>query len=204
MAESTKSGRGRTRRSTRVSRQLELARQRNAAQLARQREQEQAVEQSLQVFFDAADQQVAAEEDCRQRIEPHERAIAQLREQRDRVLAQQERNQALAALAIHEADRTVEQVAELLGLGEKAARRLIAVGRAALAEDAAAEQAADGTQPSGLASGEVAQGRRASARHDAPVIARPTAPDGPVGGAQTWPGEPTGGLGGSEAATIGA
>lgn len=140
MAEGTKPGSGRARRSTRVSRRLAEARRRNAEQLARQREQEQRVEDALTVFFDAGDRRVAAEEECQRRVEPHERAIARLREQRDVVVATLEATQARAALTIHEADRTVEQVAELLEMGEKAARRLIAAGREAAARDRTARQ----------------------------------------------------------------
>lgn len=131
MGDSTKPIRRRGRRSTRVSQRLEEARRRNAAQLAKQREQEKVVEAALAEFFDAGDRIAVAEEDCQRRVEPHERAIARLRQQRDELVAAQEEAQSLAALAIHEADRTVEQVGELLGLGEKAARRLIAAGREA-------------------------------------------------------------------------
>ncbi|WNV83150.1 hypothetical protein [Umezawaea sp. Da 62-37] len=150
MVESTKPGR-RARRSTKVSRRLEEARRRNAEQLAAQRDQERRVEDSLAVFFDAGDQLLAEEQECQRRIEPHERAIAKLREQFALVVAERETAQARAALAIHEADRTVEQVGELLGLGEKAARRLIAAGRDAAAQEATAGQADDDVKPSASA-----------------------------------------------------
>src|SRR6266700_2910796 len=74
MAESDIPTRRRARRSTQASRKLAEARQRNAAQLAAQREQEQRVEGALDAFFGAGDQIAAAEDDCRRKIEPHERA----------------------------------------------------------------------------------------------------------------------------------
>ncbi|GAB3162204.1 hypothetical protein GCM10027258_80830 [Amycolatopsis stemonae] len=148
MTEPTKQTRRRGRRSTRVSQQLEAARKRNAEQLAKQRQQEEAVEAALAKFFDAGDQIAAADEDCQRKVEPHEQAIAQLRAQRDELLAAQEAEQGLAALAMHEADRTVEQVGELLGLGEKATRRLIATGREARAKlEAGEDEQGGGTPP---------------------------------------------------------
>lgn len=131
MAESTRPGRRRGRRSTRVSQQLQEARQRNAAQLVQQRRQEEKVEEALAAFFGAGDRIAVVDEDCQRRVDPHQRAITQLRERRDEQVAELERAQGLAALAIHEADRTVRQVGELLGVGEKPARRLIAAGRKA-------------------------------------------------------------------------
>ncbi|MFI6029454.1 hypothetical protein [Amycolatopsis magusensis] len=133
MAETGKPVRRRARRSTEVSRRLQEARRRDAEQLKAQREKERRVEEGLDAYFTAADLIEAAEQECQRRIEPHERAIAELREQRDAVVAEQETAQGRAALAIHDADRTVEQVGELLELGEKSARRLIAAGRAATA-----------------------------------------------------------------------
>jgi DNA-directed RNA polymerase specialized sigma24 family protein len=129
MAESATPSRRRARRSTRISQPLAEARERNAAQLAGVRQQEKAVDNALAAFFDAGEQIASAKADCQHKIEPHERAIAQLRERLRETLAGWEKAQARAALTIHEAGRTVEQVGELLGLGEKAARRLIAAGR---------------------------------------------------------------------------
>jgi len=190
MAESTKPGR-RARRSTRVSRELEEARRRNAEQLAQQRDQERRVEDSLATFFDAGDQLVAAEQECRRRIEPHERAIAKLRGQLDLVVTEQETTQALAALAIHEADRTVEQVGELLRLGEKAARRLIAAGREAAAKDTTTDQTEDGAPPSNSAVDPVAGVRwEEPDGDDGPDAARAAAPTGAVAGVPGSEGRP--------------
>lgn len=134
MAEAATPSRSRVRRPTRISQQLAAARERNATQLARQREQEQTVDAALAEFFGAGEQIAAAEVDTQRKIEPHERAIEQLRQQLGKTVSGAEAAQAQAALAIHDSDRTVEQVGELLGLGEKAARRLIAAGRAAQGE----------------------------------------------------------------------
>ncbi len=198
MAESDIPTRRRARRSTQASRKLAEARQRNAAQLAAQREQEQRVEGALDAFFGAGDQIAAAEDDCRRKIEPHERAIAQLREQSEQTVAGALTVQARAALTIHEADRTVEQVGDLLGLGEKATRRMIAAGRDAAAEDSEDAQD-DGTD-------NVDRSLNNTADHpqdpQPPTAADRSLPDA------AWPaGEAGGGVGRSErydAARVGA
>lgn len=141
MAESATPSRSRVRRATRISQRLAAARERNAVQLARQREQETRVEAALAEFFGADEQIAAAQADTQRKIEPHERAIVQLREQLGETVSGAEAAQAQAALAIHESDRTVEQVGELLGLGEKAARRLIVAGRDAAERDDAPDEA---------------------------------------------------------------
>jgi uncharacterized membrane protein YccC len=125
------------RRSTRVSRALQQARERNSAQLAEQRRKEQRVNEALETYVDADEQIAAALAERDRKIAPHERAIAALREQFALDAATQEKVKGRAALAIHESDRTVEQVGELLEVGEKQARRLITLGR----------QATDHTQP---------------------------------------------------------
>ncbi|WP_091454868.1 hypothetical protein [Actinokineospora iranica] len=125
-----------------MSRELEAARARYASQLALQRDREAAVVAGLGAYFDAGQKIVAAEAECEERVRPLERAIAELREKRDRVVAEQEAEQARAALSIHESDRTVEQVGELLELSEKAARKLIGEGRQAAGRDEPAAQVA--------------------------------------------------------------
>lgn len=210
MAESTKPGRSRARRSTRVSRQLEGARRRFTEQLAKQREQERRVEEALAVFFDAGDRSVAAEEECQRRIEPHERAIAELRQQRDVVVAELEAAQARAALAIHEeGDRTVEQVAELLEMGEKAARRLIAAGRVAAAKATVADQEEekDGAPGSNSVPDETNARRAEASGDDGPEAAQPAVPSGTGAGApeaEGWPAEPAGGRDAPQAEAVGA
>ncbi|WP_370973890.1 hypothetical protein [Amycolatopsis sp. cg9] len=196
MAEPTKQTRRRGRRSTRVSQQLEAARKRNAEQLAKQRQQEEAVEAALAKFFDAGDQIAAADADCQRKVEPHEQAIAQLRTQRDELVAAQEAEQGLAALAMHEADRTVEQVGELLGLGEKATRRLIATGREARAKlEASQGEQGGGTPPSDPANDHRGRGADGSARGE-DVVPSPDGAEAAPAGVQGWPA----GAGGEEAA----
>lgn len=189
MAESATPARRRARRPTRISRQLAEARERNAAQLARQREQEKAVDEALAEFFGAGEQIAAAEADTQRKIEPHERAIAQLREQLEQTVGGAQAAQARAALTIHEADRTVEQVGELLGLGEKAARRLISAGRDA-ATTAATDQSddEDGHDVSGGAAPEPDSDE---GRDDGQAQAAP--PTVPEAGPSSWPaGQPGG------------
>ncbi|RAS59521.1 hypothetical protein C8D87_114133 [Lentzea atacamensis] len=130
----------RVRRSTRVSRRLEELRKRNSAQLAEQRLKEERVDEALAMFVEADDRITAAEAERDRRIAPHERAIAALHEQFQRDSAVQDVVKGRAALAIHESDRTVEQVAELLGVPERRARHLITIGRKAAAEDQPAQQ----------------------------------------------------------------
>lgn len=128
------------RRATRVSRALAAARERNGAQLAEHERKQQRIDAALVQYFAVGDEIAAAVKDCERRIEPHERAIAALREQLTTTLAEHETTQGQAALDVFESDRTIEQVGELLGLGEKATRRLIAAGRRAREQDQPAGQ----------------------------------------------------------------
>lgn len=145
MAGSEAGSKRRARRSTVVSRRLAAARERYVEQLAQQRENERSVDSSLEVYFLADEKIAAAEQECDRRTAPHELAIARLQEQRDLVVEQHRAEQGRAALAAFEADRTVEQIATLFGVDEKAARRLIAVGRDGRKSTAAA------SEPPGLA-----------------------------------------------------
>lgn len=127
-------GRRRARRSTQTSRELEEARARNVAQLAEHQRKQQAIEQALEAYFATREHIAAVTEDCDRKVKPHENAIAALHERRDQQVATFEAEQAELALVMHEADRTVGQVGELLGISEKDARQLIAAGRAARAD----------------------------------------------------------------------
>ncbi len=141
MTESTTSHSRRGRRSTRISQQLERARQRNADQLAEQRAREQRVEGALAAFVEAGDAIAIEEASCEDKVAAYQRKIDELRAETQTKITDKHTRQALAALAIHEAGRTVDQVADLLELrSEKEARRLIAAGRAA------PEQEASGTR----------------------------------------------------------
>lgn len=154
MAESTSTRGGRRpRRSTRVSQRLQHARERNAAQLAAQRDREQRVEKALGAFVDAGELIASEDAACEEKVAALQRKIEQTRaDSRERVAGEHAR-QAQAALAIHEAGRNAAQVAELLELrSEKEARRLIAAGRTQAeqdTEDDASEQedAADDRVP---------------------------------------------------------
>lgn len=121
--------RGRARRSTEVSRRLEQARRRNTAQLAEQREWEKRVEGALEVYVSAEERIVESRGECLTRVAALEDEIARLRATADEEELRERAAQARAALTIHEAKRTVEQVAELLDVSVKEARRLIAAGR---------------------------------------------------------------------------
>lgn len=127
-------GRRRARRSTRTSRELEDARARNVAQLAEHQRKQQAIEQALEAYFATREHIAAVTEECERKVTPHENAIAALHERRDQQVAEFEAEQAELALVMHEADRTVGQVGELLGISEKDARQLIAAGKAARAD----------------------------------------------------------------------
>jgi hypothetical protein len=200
MAESTKPGRRRARRSTEVSRALEAARKRNAEQLAKQRQQEETVLAALGTFFDAGDQIAAAEAECRRRVQPHEQAIAQLHEQRDKAVAAHGEAQGLAALEIHEADRTVEQVGELLGLGEKAARRLIATGREAKAKSESGGQEPDGGTPTSDTAAVRPDPGADDDRGGEHVAAAPEGAGAASSGGESWPAGSDGGDGEQSAA----
>ena len=136
----------RARRSTRVSEALHAARKRNNEQLAQQRLREEQVDRALEEYFAAADMITAAERELTRKIKPYEDTIAKLRAAEAATRIEAEAIQAQAALTIHDAERTVSEVGELLGLSEKAARSLIADGKAvaagsAQARDATAEKA---------------------------------------------------------------
>lgn len=125
-------GRGRRpRRSTRVSQNLERARQRNAEQLAQQKKREQLVEDGLVDFIDAGEIIAAEQASLAEKIAVLNRKIEETRAESEHRVACAHVRQARAAWAIHEqGGRSAAQVAELLELrSEKAARALIAAGR---------------------------------------------------------------------------
>ncbi|WP_460959123.1 hypothetical protein [Parasphingorhabdus pacifica] len=140
MTESTTTRGKRPRRSTRISQRLERVRQRNADQLAEQRAREERVETALGEFVEAGDAIATEEHACEEKVATYQRKIDELRSETQQKVADQHARQAQAALAIHEAGRTVDQVAELLELrSEKEARRLIAAGREAADPDTSSE-----------------------------------------------------------------
>jgi hypothetical protein len=129
MTESKTTQRKRARRSTAASRKLEEARRRLASQLAEEREREERIKQALREFMAAGERIAVAEEVCEEKVAVLQNRIRRLREQEREKVAGAHGQQARAALMMHEAGRTVEQVADLLALSEKKARLLIAAGR---------------------------------------------------------------------------
>lgn len=141
MTETKTTPKKRARRSTLASRKLEAARQRLANQLAEERDREERIRQALRSFMDAGQKIAATEEACEEKVAELERRIERLREKAQEKVAGAHTEQARAALAMHEAGRTVEQVAELLEVSQKEARRLIAAGRGASAKPDGASSA---------------------------------------------------------------
>lgn len=129
MTGSTTGGNRNARRSTRVSRQLAQARERNNKQLIEIRERELQIDTALRDYVAATEQIEAVDRTCQDKVDQLGRRITQLQSERDRAIADVQAAQARAALAIHAAGRTVKQVAELLQLSGKTARQLIGRGR---------------------------------------------------------------------------
>jgi hypothetical protein len=119
----------RARRSTRVSRQLAAARDRNNKQLVAIREREVLVDQALRDYVAASEEVVVADQVCQDKVAQLEQRIKEARTLRDDQVARTQATQAHAVAAIHDAGRTVKQVAELLALSEKATRQLLKDGR---------------------------------------------------------------------------
>jgi hypothetical protein len=129
----TTSGGHRTRRSTRVSEQLERARRRNIEQLAELRSREEQVERALRDYFVVREKISDATKDSEAKVAHLLRQVEQIRAETGRTVTGLENAAAHAALLIHQAGRTVPQVAELLGVPQKSARQLIRTGRTATA-----------------------------------------------------------------------
>lgn len=135
MTASASRGGRRARRSTRVSQSLQKARERNAEQLAAQKEREQLVEDNLVEFVDAGEIIAAEHAALEDKLDALRRKIDHVRAESEQRVVGQHSRQAAAAWAIHEhGGRSAAQVAELLELrSEKEARRLIKTGRAGIA-----------------------------------------------------------------------
>jgi hypothetical protein len=161
MGESKTTTKKRARRSTQVSRNLEEARQRLANQLAEEREREERIKQALRGYMAAGEKIAGAELACEEKVAELEKRIARLREQSREKVAGAHTEQARAALTMHEAGRTVEQVAELVMASQKEARRLIAAGRDA--DTGKGEEAAGtATQPKEVSPGPADEQRPAA------------------------------------------
>ncbi|MBQ0928577.1 hypothetical protein [Saccharopolyspora endophytica] len=114
-----------------MSQSLQKARERNAEQLAAQKEREQLVEDNLVEFVDAGEIIAAEHAALEDKLDALRRKIDYVRAESEQRVAGQHSRQAAAAWAIHEhGGRSAAQVAELLELrSEKEARRLINTGR---------------------------------------------------------------------------
>jgi len=110
---------------------LLAARERNLAQLTAQRSREATVEAALADYIDAGERIDDARQACARQMEALEMSILRARKQAEDVIRVQQRVRADAALDIHEAGRTVPQLAELLEVTVAVARAMIAEGRAA-------------------------------------------------------------------------
>ncbi|TVT23389.1 hypothetical protein FNH05_33035 [Amycolatopsis rhizosphaerae] len=140
MAEAQTTPRKRARRSTATSRKLEAARERLANQLAEERQREERIKQALRDYMAAGEKIAVAENACEEKVAALTNRIERLREQAREKVAGAHAQQGRSALAMHEAGRTVEQVADLLAVSEKKARQLIAAGRDAAGQAVAAHQ----------------------------------------------------------------
>ena len=150
--------RRRARRPTEATARLDRLRKRNADQLEAQREAERRVEAALKDYVDADVSISVVEQERDEEVSDLERQIEQVRETAQRKVEQVRAAQAAAVWQLNSAGRTVEQIADLLELSQKEARRLVSAGRTAAKPDhtgasdettipAAGAAAADRQQP---------------------------------------------------------
>lgn len=123
--------RRRERRPTEVAARLERLRQRNAVQLEAQREAERRIEAALKAYVDADVSVSAVERDRDEKVTTLHRQIEQASEAARVKVEQIRAQQAVAVWQLNTAGRTVEQIAELLEVSQKEARRLLSTGRTA-------------------------------------------------------------------------
>lgn len=140
--------RRRARRPTEAATRLERLRQRNAHQLETQREAERRIEEALKAYVDADVSISALEHDRDEKIAAWEQQIEHARETARVKVERIRARQALAVCQLNTAGRTVEQIAELLEVPQKEARRLLSAGRTAAESDPPADPFTNGT-PSG-------------------------------------------------------
>lgn len=148
MVEDGTTKRRRARRPTEAAARLERLRKRNADQLESQREAERRIEAALKVYVDA-DVSISAVERARdEKVAGLQRQIEQAREAAQERIEEIRAQQAVAVWQLNAAGRTVEQIAELLEVSQKEARRLLSAGRTAAELDPVAAQGKSST-PSG-------------------------------------------------------
>lgn len=140
----------RARRPTEAAARLERLRQRNAEQLEAQREAERRVETALKAYVDADVSINAVERDRDEKVAGLNQQIEQARAATQMKIEQIRRQQADAVWQLSDTGRTVEQIAELLELPQKEARRLLAAGRKAANSDAP-DQGRQDDEPDGAA-----------------------------------------------------
>ncbi|MGH4009674.1 MAG: hypothetical protein ACRDTH_16245 [Pseudonocardiaceae bacterium] len=150
MVEDGTTKRRRARLPTEAAARLQRLRKRNADQLEAQREAERRIEAALKVYVDA-DVSISVIERARdEKVAGLERQIEQAREAAQERIEQIRAQQAVAVWQLNAAGRTVEQIAELLEVSQKEARRLLSAGRTAAESDPIAAQDKSST-PSGNA-----------------------------------------------------
>lgn len=131
MVEDGTTTRRRARRPTEAAARLDRLRKRNADQLEAQREAERRIEAALKVYVDA-DVSISAVERARdEKATGLEKQIEQARDAAQERIEQIRAQQAVAVWQLNAAGRTVEQIAELLEVSQKEARRLLSAGRTA-------------------------------------------------------------------------
>lgn len=141
----------RARRPTEAAARLERLRQRNAGQLEAQREAERRIEAALKAYVDADVSISAVERDRDEKVAALERQIEQALETARVKVEQIQSQQAVAVWQLNAAGRTVEQIAELLEVPQKDARRLLSAGRTAAESDSVAAPGNSSTRPSNSA-----------------------------------------------------
>jgi hypothetical protein len=123
--------RQRARRSTEATARLDRLRKRNADQLEAQRDAERRIETALKNYVDVDVLISVVEQERDEKVSDLERQIEQAREAARLKVEQLRVQQAIAVWQLNSAGRTVEQIAELLELSQKEARRLVSAGRTA-------------------------------------------------------------------------
>ncbi|MGH3811784.1 MAG: hypothetical protein ACRDUV_04925 [Pseudonocardiaceae bacterium] len=135
MPENDTTKRRRARRPTEAAARLERLRKRNTDQLEAQREAERRIEAALKAYVDADVSISAVEQDQDDKVVGFERQITQTRTTAGAKIEEIRQQQAVAVWHISDAGRTVEQIAELLEMSQKDARRLLSIGRTAADSD---------------------------------------------------------------------
>jgi hypothetical protein len=127
----TAATRRRARRPTEAAARLDRLRKRNADQLEAQRDAERRIETALKNYVDLDVSISVVEQERDEKVSDLERQIEQAREAARLKVEQLRVQQAIAVWQLNSAGRTVEQIAELLEMPQKEARRLVSAGRTA-------------------------------------------------------------------------